>query len=713
MSDSVVVGVIGDVAEAAVHIAAAFRPVRRRRLNDVHEAEEEETACLLRACVEPGSSSGMGGAGVGRGCGGDTYAQHQQLQPQPQLLPLQPPPPLRPPPPRLSPAGSHLTRPESQLVDEVPVLPFSAKHLAVARCASREDAVQQCFEALNTVRSKYSVTGYLARGTYGTVFVGQDRTSGEDVVIKVMLSEAPENGSFNNSARELRALALMQGPGVVPLLHVGITQQFAVAMVLPRYTCTFSHLDRSSAGLVRAAFARLARAVHRTHCAGFTHRDLKPENVFVRGTDVVIGDWGLARDGATALASDKALTHEVVSLWYASPEVLCGDQGYDAELVDTWSLGVMLLELGLDPAVFATRQKELNCRRPDFVWRYIVPYMLGDDLDDEDMQYLRVLMGPRCKGFEAAKTALRMKDLAAQTRTLSLMAQLRAYHGADAPIVSLVTGLLQVQPKKRFTAAQVLAHPYVAECLLGKEDGPEGPELVRPTFVLPRSHGPRLWPAGMLPPLPSCVLPSAWCTGFSPCAFVDVDVDVDGPLPLLAVALPATPKELLAIFECLMEHTGERAWDCWLFAGVLARAAARAGISQLGRPRWLLGLGCVALAVQTQGVAYVAVRDVMVPRLVSGPEFPLVMDMQLDIVRALRGLAVPKCQWTSAYRQPVLNRMCRAMCFPDKLEAAGISSPAVLAALCDSSFDTVRKWVLLETMEPASRSALSSAVPVV
>lgn len=59
------------------------------------------------------------------------------------------------------------------------------------------------------------------------------------------------------------------------------------------------------------------------HANGVMHRDLKPQNILVdRNGNLKIIDFGLARAFNIPL---KDYTHEVVTLWYRSPEVLLGE----------------------------------------------------------------------------------------------------------------------------------------------------------------------------------------------------------------------------------------------------------------------------------------------------------------------------------------------------------------------------------------------------
>ncbi|MEO3782446.1 serine/threonine-protein kinase [Actinocorallia sp. B10E7] len=86
------------------------------------------------------------------------------------------------------------------------------------------------------------------------------------------------------------------------------------------------------------AVAQLAEGLKALHDVGIVHRDLKPENVLVRGSELVITDFGLSR----VLEQSVVFASSSRTLAYAAPESLSGQV---SPARDWWSLGMIAREL--------------------------------------------------------------------------------------------------------------------------------------------------------------------------------------------------------------------------------------------------------------------------------------------------------------------------------------------------------------------------------
>jgi len=167
-----------------------------------------------------------------------------------------------------------------------------------------------------------------------------------------------------------------------------------------------SYSEREASELIKD----IVSAIFYLHSIGIVHRDLKPENLIYlspRGdSPIKITDFGLAKYQS---AKTIAMTTACGTPGYVAPEVL-KNEPYD-KAVDLWSMGVILYILlcGFPPFYHestAALYKQIKKGEYDF------PDPYWAEISD--------------------------------------------------PAKNLVRCLLCVDPKKRFTAQQVLAHPWIA-----------------------------------------------------------------------------------------------------------------------------------------------------------------------------------------------------------------------------------------------------------
>lgn len=184
------------------------------------------------------------------------------------------------------------------------------------------------------------------------------------------------------------------------------------------------------------------------HENGVLHRDLKPGNLLVsKNCDVKITDFGLSRyiphGGARTQANDpkadkakELMTEYVVTRWYRPPEIMLAPNGTYNEAVDMWSIGCIFGEL-------------LN-RRPLFP---------GTDFIDQLTRVFSVLPVPSSdkRGYVVEGDALKFLE---SLPPCSPSAISKTFRKASPEAVSLLRRLLCINPERRITAKQALAHPY-------------------------------------------------------------------------------------------------------------------------------------------------------------------------------------------------------------------------------------------------------------
>lgn len=188
----------------------------------------------------------------------------------------------------------------------------------------------------------------LGTGGMGTVYLGVDTQTGEQVAIKQLLGsvvrDRPE--TLERFAREAEALRRLNHPSIVKVL-ASINQSpdhYIVMEYVPGGNLR-DYLDEYGALPLRRSLEialDIADALTRAHRLRIIHRDLKPANI-------LLAEDGTPRltDFGVAYLSDKpevTRTGAVVgTVNYLSPEALNG-LPFDAR-TDVWAFGIMLFEM--------------------------------------------------------------------------------------------------------------------------------------------------------------------------------------------------------------------------------------------------------------------------------------------------------------------------------------------------------------------------------
>ncbi|HXX94806.1 MAG TPA: serine/threonine-protein kinase [Planctomycetota bacterium] len=142
----------------------------------------------------------------------------------------------------------------------------------------------------------------LGRGSYGTVYVGQQGRSRRPVAVKILSLESLPSNSLrswfvNHFRREPRIIASLHHPHIVQVLDWGEDGgDLWYAMELLEGGTLLDRIreeGRLSPAEVRRYFVAVAKALHEASLQGILHRDVKPKNIFNSGPKVA--DFGMAK----------------------------------------------------------------------------------------------------------------------------------------------------------------------------------------------------------------------------------------------------------------------------------------------------------------------------------------------------------------------------------------------------------------------------------
>ncbi|KAL3524773.1 hypothetical protein ACH5RR_013145 [Cinchona calisaya] len=211
----------------------------------------------------------------------------------------------------------------------------------------------ECFEKLEQI----------GEGTYGQVYMANERKTGEVVALKKIRMDNEKEGFPITAIREIKILKKLQHENVIKLKEIvtspdrGVDDQGnpegnrykgSIYMV-------FEYMDHDLTGLadrpglrftvpqIKCYMKQLLTGLHYCHVNQVLHRDIKGSNLLLDNEgNLKLADFGLAR----SFSSDHNanLTNRVITLWYRPPELLLGATKYDSA-VDMWSIGCIFAEL--------------------------------------------------------------------------------------------------------------------------------------------------------------------------------------------------------------------------------------------------------------------------------------------------------------------------------------------------------------------------------
>ncbi len=223
----------------------------------------------------------------------------------------------------------------------------------------------------------FTIDGLLGRGGMADVWRGRHRGSGQPAAIKVIARDrADDRGFVEGLRREVRAVAGLDHPGIVPVLDAGtVPRELSDAGLTPGSPwlamVLAEHGDLSRLGaplpwpLLRDVLLQILDGLAHAHARDVIHRDLKPGNVLLQLDDgrlrVMLTDFGIAHVFDPQATPEAG--HSLGTPAYMAPEQLRGQWRDFGPWTDLYALGCMAFELaggaapytGTAPLAIATR----------------------------------------------------------------------------------------------------------------------------------------------------------------------------------------------------------------------------------------------------------------------------------------------------------------------------------------------------------------------
>jgi calcium-dependent protein kinase len=280
---------------------------------------------------------------------------------------------------------------------------------------------------IRDVTSDYELGELVGEGAFGVVRRCKHRQTGQEYACKtVVKNQLKRRADVEDVRREVQILMMLSShPNVAALLAIYEDDE-AVHLILELCEggqvfdsiCAQGFISERS---VARLFRKMVEVVQHCHTLGIAHRDIKPENFLLSksGPDgqVKAADFGLSQ----FFRPGKSFTSLVGSAYFVAPEVLKRNYGPQA---DIWSLGVCLYILlsGMTPFWGDTEED-------------IFKMVLHADINFESHPWPKI----------------------------------------SKPAKDIVKRMLERDPQKRPTAAQLLQHSWLCQAA---PDTPLGEDIV-------------------------------------------------------------------------------------------------------------------------------------------------------------------------------------------------------------------------------------------
>jgi len=228
-------------------------------------------------------------------------------------------------------------------------------------------------EELAPLFPQLEILGLIGQGGMGAVYRARQKQLDRMVALKILPPDVGRSPSFaERFAREAKALAKLNHPGIVTLYEFGQVAQPSTLNPQPLYYFLMEFVDGVNLGqLLRAGklapkealaiVPQICDALQYAHDRGIVHRDIKPENILL-GCEgqVKVADFGIARmvgpDGGAGLPPGQdARPHVPTDALTAADKVLGTPQYMAPEQkehplevdhrADIYSLGVVFYQM--------------------------------------------------------------------------------------------------------------------------------------------------------------------------------------------------------------------------------------------------------------------------------------------------------------------------------------------------------------------------------
>lgn len=294
------------------------------------------------------------------------------------------------------------------------------------------------------VLRRYEIIKKVGKGAYGIVWRAKDRFTGKQVALKKVFGAFQNAIDAQRTYREVTILRQLRShPFIVGLLAVHRSENDEDIYLVFEFMETDVHAVIRAGILLdvhqRYIFWQLCCALKYMHSTGLIHRDLKPSNMLINAdSSIKVCDFGLSRTVDTdENQGEEKLTEYIATRWYRAPELLFSSCHYDTA-VDMWACGCILAEL-------------ISGR----------PLFPGASTIDQLERVISFTGKPSKEEIESMKSDTVETLLSQLSYSRPQIILEEKMSNAPPEALDLIKKLCSFDPRKRPTAEEVLAHPYL------------------------------------------------------------------------------------------------------------------------------------------------------------------------------------------------------------------------------------------------------------
>lgn len=323
---------------------------------------------------------------------------------------------------------------------------------------------------------RYTLLSIVGAGAYGVVFKAQDVETQHIVAMKKVFNIFDAFSDSIRVLRELKFMKLFRHPNIVSLIDICVPSSEShfnsIYVVMQNYDADLSGVIKENNGSLedghyKYILVQILSALKYLHSANILHRDIKPHNILInKDCQVCLCDFGLSKmvlggggsgggsgrggrggggSGGGCGENNDIWTNYVVTRWYRAPELCSEKDVVYSNSIDIWGVGCILGEMVGTKAMFPGKNNKGQlchifdvCGAPD------------DDV---------------LSAYYTPSEKMKFQKYREKYVPLGLVALFDVSKVKDMRVFDLLEKMLSVDPSKRFTVDECLAHPYLEEYL--------------------------------------------------------------------------------------------------------------------------------------------------------------------------------------------------------------------------------------------------------